>query len=276
MNLRISDTWLAAALAVVAIAGVLGAGRMVAAGNGAGTGNLPPWFQAASWRVQAAQASDTGPALPPWYRVHVASLHDRAVEDLPAPARAAADSASDAPAAQPPVSNAAEVAEPPAIAPAPPTQAASAAQPTATQEPSVGAAAAPNAPAPEDGPYVAAVCRAFDAYLGSAAALIVSDPKLAVEQSRFIAEIVPALDALAAGLAAATPPADVRAYHNQVLAAARDAAEGARTGRFTSFDDLNRIGSGVTMPSPETQARMETLAARTAECQSRGGRFFIG
>ena len=95
---------------------------------------------------------------------------------------------------------------------------------------------------------------------------VASDPSLLNDQQKLIATATPALSDLADKLSAIEPPADLKPYHDQLLARFKDIVAQAKAGQLKAIGDVAGVTRGVDVPQ-DVRDRVRQEATQIPECQ---------
>jgi hypothetical protein len=125
-----------------------------------------------------------------------------------------------------------------------------------------------------DADYVKAICVGFNKYIADFTAAIAKDPTNATDPAKAMKASAPMLSDLADAVSKAKPPKDVKSYNDQLVKSMRDAAQQAKDGKITSFDQLGSIGNDVPEPSQAIKDRLSKAASGVSECSSGGFSLF--
>jgi hypothetical protein len=129
-----------------------------------------------------------------------------------------------------------------------------------------------------DAAYLKAVCTAANDSVGPVISKLAADPSLLSDQKKLVEAIAPALSELTLKLRDIQPPADLKPYHEQVLARFSALAGKATTGQLRGVGDIANLGQGL-QPPPDVRDRLRTAANEVPECQQSllfGSGFFGG
>jgi hypothetical protein len=118
----------------------------------------------------------------------------------------------------------------------------------------------------DDAAYLKAVCGSANEAVTPIVNNIASNPSLLNDQQKLIASATPALSDLAGKLSAIQPPADLKPYHDQLLARLNDIVAQAKAGQLKAIGDVAQLTRGVDVPQ-DVRDRVRQEATQVPECQ---------
>lgn len=116
-----------------------------------------------------------------------------------------------------------------------------------------------------DEQYVRSVCSAFSEFTDGTKKLL-QDQKLLTDEEKLGEELGKLIGELASRLSKANPPSDVRAYHEEVVAAFRTVGDQVGKGDFSAFESAGELPE----PPQAVQDRLRAVAEKTKECEGLG------
>ena len=122
-------------------------------------------------------------------------------------------------------------------------------------------------PREADKTYARQLCTSLDAYLHGFLQEAAKDPALLTDETKLLKIAGPAITGLGNDLQKATPPADLKDYHNQLVAKTREVSEKVANGRITSVAEIANVTTGIKPPSKAIQDRLRAAIGETKECQ---------
>lgn len=123
-------------------------------------------------------------------------------------------------------------------------------------------------PREADKTYARQLCTSLDAYLNSFLQEAAKDPGLLTDEAKLLKIAGPAISGLGKDLQKATPPADLKDYHNQLVTKTREVSEKVANGRITSVAEIANVTAGIKPPSKAIQDRLQAAIGETKECQA--------
>ncbi len=123
------------------------------------------------------------------------------------------------------------------------------------------------APTDADRVYAKQLCTSLNNYLNDFLQKASTDPALLTDESKLLKVAGPAISSLGKELKTATPPADVKQYHDELIAKTQEVSRKVQDGTITSVAELASVTTGIKTPPKNVEARLQAAANETQECQ---------
>ena len=118
-----------------------------------------------------------------------------------------------------------------------------------------------------DKTYAKQLCTSLNSYLGTFLQEASKDSSLLTDETKLLKIAGPAISGLGNDLRKVTPPADVKEYHDQLVAKAKEVSQKVQSGQISSIADIANVTSGVKAPPKAIRDRLQAAANDTKECQ---------
>ena len=118
-----------------------------------------------------------------------------------------------------------------------------------------------------DKTYAKQLCTSLNSYLGTFLQEASKDSSLLTDETKLLKIAGPAISGLGNDLRKVTPPADVKEYHDQLVAKAKEVSQKVQSGQISSIADIANVTSGVKAPPKAIRDRLQAAADDTRECQ---------
>ena len=118
-----------------------------------------------------------------------------------------------------------------------------------------------------DKTYAKQLCTSLNSYLDTFLQEASKDSSLLTDETKLLKIAGPAISGLGNDLQKVTPPADVKEYHDQLVAKAKEISRKVQNGQISSIVDIANVTSGVKAPPKAIRDRLQAAANDTKECQ---------
>lgn len=118
-----------------------------------------------------------------------------------------------------------------------------------------------------DKTYAKQLCTSLNSYLGTFLQEASKDSSLLTDETKLLKIAGPAISGLGNDLQKVTPPADVKEYHDQLVAKAKEVSQKVQSGQISSIADIANVTAGVKAPPKAIRDRLQAAANGTKECQ---------
>ena len=118
-----------------------------------------------------------------------------------------------------------------------------------------------------DKTYAKQLCTSLNGYLDTFLQEASKDSSLLTDETKLLKIAGPAISGLGNDLQKVTPPADVKEYHDQLVAKAKEVSQKVQSGQISSIADIANVTSGVKAPPKAIRDRLQAAANDTKECQ---------
>lgn len=118
-----------------------------------------------------------------------------------------------------------------------------------------------------DKTYAKQLCTSLNSYLGTFLQEASKDSSLLTDETKLLKIAGPAISGLGNDLQKVTPPADVKEYHDQLVAKAKEVSQKVQSGQISSIADIANVTAGVKAPPKAIRDRLQAAANDTKECQ---------
>ena len=118
-----------------------------------------------------------------------------------------------------------------------------------------------------DKTYAKQLCTSLNSYLDTFLQEASKDSSLLTDETKLLKIAGPAISGLGNDLQKVTPPADVKEYHDQLVAKAKEVSQKVQSGQISSIADIANVTSGVKAPPKAIRDRLQAAANDTKECQ---------
>ncbi|MEO6042684.1 MAG: hypothetical protein ABIQ47_02020 [Tepidiformaceae bacterium] len=118
-----------------------------------------------------------------------------------------------------------------------------------------------------DKTYAKQLCTSLNSYLDTFLQEASKDSSLLTDETKLLKIAGPAISGLGNDLQKVTPPADVKEYHDQLVAKAKEVSQKVQSGQISSIADIANVTTGVKAPPKAIRDRLQAAANDTKECQ---------